>query len=404
MTAVDTLVAVPDHVRPDLVWDGDIAEFPKQFSDPFRGFADFMHEGPDIVWAARNAQFGRPGWVLTRHALLQEVYMDPTRFPARFNRGASDLLGIEMPLIPFEADPPDHRHYRQLLQPMFQPTAVKELENMVRQVCATLMDKFDDNGCEFVGDFASLFPSHIFIHMFGLPIEMIPQFLAWEHDFMSGTPEKAVRATKAIYEYLRDYCAEKRKNPTDDLISVVANGEVQGRKLTDTEVHGMAFLLYSGGLDTVTNSLGWHLRHLAMDQPLQRRLREDPELIPAAVEELFRAYPVSNTNRTVAEDMEFHGVQMRKGDIVALPIPLAARDPRAYDNPNLIDIDRKPRHFTFGTGIHNCLGIHLARREIRVVISEMLARFNNIRIPDGEEPELDFAVTWGVKKLPLIWD
>ena len=397
------LSRVPD-VPLHLVWDGDIAAFPHEFDDPYVGVAEALHAGPDIVWAARNAQFGRPGWLLTRHALLQEVYMDPERFPARFNRGASDMLGMEMPLLPFESDPPDHRHYRQMLQPWFQPSAITALDGTVRSVCTDLMNGFaEKGGCEFFSEFSSLFPSHIFIRMFGLPTELVPQFLEWEHGFLGGeTIEERVAATHAIHDCLKSYCERKRQNPEDDLISAIVQGSVQGRPLTDVEIQGMCFLLYSGGLDTVTNSLGWHLRHLAMDQELQSRLRNDPSLIPAAVEELLRAYPVSNTNRTVAHDMEFHGVSMRKGDIVALPIMLAARDPLAYPDPHRVDIDRKARHLTFGTGIHNCLGIHLARREIRIVLAEFLSRFRSIRLAEDDRPQFDFSVTWGVKRLALV--
>ena len=397
---------VPDHVPAELVWSGrDISEFPRRFAEPYVEAAREIHAGPPIVWA-ENASFGKPGWLLTRHALLEEAYLDAERFPVRFNADLSRMLGEEMPLVPFESDPPQHRHYRQLIQSFFLPRAVKAFDGVVRQYCEELVSAFADRGrCDFATEFAAILPSYLFLDLFGLPRDMLQQFLDWEHAYMSGeTYEEQIGAAKEIMAYLRQACAEKRRNPGEDLISAIVHGEVDGRRMTDAEIDGMCFLLYGGGLDTVANSLGWHLRHLAMHPALQDELRQSPGLIPAAVDELLRAYPVSNTTRTVGYDMEFHGVRMRKGDFVALPIFFAARDPEAYENPNEVDIHRKARNLTFGTGVHNCLGIQLARRELRFAYEAMLSRFRNIRLDPEREAVFDFKTTWGVKNLPLVWD
>jgi cytochrome P450 len=260
-------------------------------------------------------------------------------------------------------------------------------------------------GCEFIDAFARKLPSTIFLRMFGLPIDMLPQFLAWEHAFLSGADAaEQLSAVRAIYAYLKDQCDARRGRDGDDLLSVIVNGEAGGRPLSDAEAYGMAFLLYNAGLDTVTSSLGWHMRHLALHPEIQERLRADPSLIPAAVDELFRAYPVTNNNRTVAYDLDFHGVPMRQGDIVAMPMWFAGRDDRVYDNPQQVDIERRPRHLTFGTGVHYCLGIYLARLQLKVVLEAMLGRFRNIRLADGEKAEFSLSATWSVTRLPLIWD
>lgn len=399
-------IKVPDHVPAELVWQGrDIAEFPRQFAEPYVEAAREIHAGPPIVWA-QNASFGKSGWLLTRHALLEEVYMDAERFPVRFNADLSRMMGEEMPLVPFESDPPQHRHYRQIIQSYFLPSAVRAFDGVVHQYCEELIAGFADRkGCDFATDFAALLPSYLFLGLFGLPRQMLPQFLAWEHSYMCGeTYEEQLGAAREIMAYLREVCAEKRRNPGDDLISAIVQGQVEGRPMTDAEIDGMCFLLYGGGLDTVANSLSWHLRHLAMHPDIQDELRASPELIPDATEELLRAYPVSNTTRTVGHDMEFHGVKMRKGDVVALPIFFAARDPLAFPQPNVIDIRRRARSLTFGTGVHNCLGIHLAKRELRIAYEQMLSRFNNIRIDPEGDVVFDFKTTWGIKHLPLIWD
>ncbi len=166
----------------------------------------------------------------------------------------------------------------------------------------------------------------------------------------------------------------------------------------------MFYVLYVGGLDTVYSTLGWIMRYLAGDPELQRRLRDNPDDMGAAIEELTRAFSVVVTHRQVAQDFIFHGVPMRKGEEINLPLALANRDPALYENPHVVDIDRKSRHINFGTGAHSCLGIHLAKREIRIVLEEFLSHFHNIRIADGETYRFHTGRTFGVDYLPLCWD
>jgi cytochrome P450 len=404
-TSITTAAYVPAHVPQELFWEHDIDVFPAQFGDPYVGTCDSLHAGPHIVWAAKGAYCGRPGWMLTRFEHFQQVQMDPDRFAASLSRDASSLLGFDLPLLPFESDPPQHKTYRQLIQPWFQPSAVNALEPMLRDICAQLIGKFEDRGsCEFVSEFSSLFPSYVFLGLMGLPRDMLPQFLAWENAFLRGdSVETRAGAMRAIYDYFRELLKERRARPQDNLMSLIANGETDGRRLTDDEAIGMCITLYIGGLDSVASGLGWYMRHLALDRDLQQRLRNDPGLIRLAVDELSRAYGTNSTIRTVTRDTEFHGVPMCEGDIVAMPTFLCARDPHAFADPHVVDINRNARSMSFGTGPHNCVGIHLAKREAMLVISEFLSRFENIRIPDGEQVSWTTQTIWGVKRLPLGW-
>ena len=143
-------------------------------------------------------------------------------------------------------------------------------------------------------------------------------------------------------------------------------------------------MLFIGGLDTVYSTLGWIFRHLASEPALQQQLREQPALLPDAVEELLRVYSVASSQRRLTRDLVFHGVEMREGDSIQLSLPLAGRDPRAFPNPHTVQLDRRPRHLAFGTGSHSCIGLHLGRREIRIVLETFLSRFEEIRIPRGE--------------------
>lgn len=398
--------AVPSHVPPELVWNGDLSAFAEAHSDPYVALSEEFHAGPDIRWVT-NMMHGRQGWFLTRQDLQTEVFVAPQTFSSRRASDLTEMLGVGWRMIPNEQDPPVHMMYRQVLQPWFQPSAVTRLEEGMRAICRSLLDNFAEKGeCDFCEEFGLLFPSQIFLQLMGLPYSLVDQFLAWEHVIVRGeTPEARIGALRAVLDYLTTYMMEKRRGPIEDnLASHIATAQVKGRLLTDDEVMGMALVLYVGGLDTVASSVGWYLMHLARNPDLQERLRQNPELIPAAVEELLRAHGVTITMREVMQDLDFHGVEMRAGDIVALPQFLASRDERAFPDPHRIHLDRKARHITLATGPHNCLGAHLARREIKIVLEEWLARFHNIRIPDESAINWQAPGVWGVTRLPLAWD
>jgi cytochrome P450 len=239
----------------------------------------------------------------------------------------------------------------------------------------------------------------------GMPHAMLPDFIAWENGLMRGTtPAERVTAARSIYAYLEAFLSEQRRHPGNEFLKGIVEGEYHDRPLEHLEAMGMLYVLYVGGLDTVYSALGWIMRHLATHPELQRQLRDNPERIPAAVEEFSRAFSVVVTHREVREDYVFHGVPLRKGDEINMPIALANRDPRLYENPHLVDIDRKSRHINFGTGTHNCIGIHLAKRELCTVIEEFLASFRNIRIREGEHYRFHTGRTFGLEYLPIEWD
>ena len=395
---------IPAHVAPELVWDASFDAFTAEGNDPWQALCR-LHEGRDILWVT-DVAFGRSGWLLTRSDLIGEAMIDYETFTAERHGMIADLVGENVRLNPIEIDPPAHHGFRRLLNPHFTPKALRELEQAVRRSCSALVDRFADRGgCEFIADFAIPYPSYVFLDLLDMPREMVDQFVAWEDGLMRAPdPMDRVAAARAVYEYLKQHRARQLDKAGNPLLEAMVHGEVDGRELSYLESMGMFYVLYVGGLDTVYSTLGWTLRHLATDQALQDRLRADPDLIPQAVEEFCRAFSVVVTHRQVKRDTVFHGVTMRAGDEVHLPLALANRDPAAHDHADTVDIDRKPRHIAFGTGTHNCLGIHLAKRELRFVVEEFLSRFRNIRIAEGETYRYHTGRTFGVEYLPLVWD
>ncbi len=395
--------AVPDHVPAALVWDRNVDEFNRELEDPYVS-ASRLHDGPDIVWAS-GIVFGNPGWVLTRYEHIQAAFIDHEHFSSdRKNLGA---MGMDLKLNPLEYDPPEHYGYRRILNPFFTPKAVSTLDEAVEKVCRTLTDEITASGsCEFMADFAEKFPSYIFLDLLGLPRDMLADFLVWERDLMrAADPRQRVGAMMAVMKYLEGFVEQQCSDPDTDLMRGIVSGALpDGRPLDRREMLGMVFLLYIGGLDTVLSTLGWIFRHLAGDRALQDRLRDHPDDIPRAVEEFLRMYPVAAPHRTVKEDVVFNGILMKKGDEVLLPTYLAGRDPRAFADPHRFDIDRNPRHISFGSGPHACLGLHLARRELRTVLHAVLSRCRNIRMVPGSRYEFHTGGTLGVDRLELEWD
>lgn len=404
MATATAQVDIPTHVREDLIWRGSFDAFTSEGDDPFLAIAR-LHEGPPVIWAT-DSGYGRSGWVVTRHDLIAEVMIDYEAFTAERPGMIADLVGENVRLNPIEIDPPAHHGYRRLLNPHFTPKAVKEMESAVQGAARALIDKFADRGtCEFVSEFAIPYPSYMFLDLMDMPRDMVGEFIDWEDRIMRATdPMDRVAAARAVYAYLKAHRERQLADPANPLLDAMVHGEVDGRQLSYLESMGMFYVLYVGGLDTVYSTLGWIMRHLATHPELQDRLRADPELIPQAVEEFSRAFSVVTTHRQLAKDHVFHGVQMRKGDEIHLPLSLANRDPEVFADPHAIDIDRKPRHVAFGTGTHNCLGVHLAKRELRTVIAEFLARFRNIRIAPGEKYKYHSGRTFGIDYLPLVWD
>nr|WP_273544243.1 cytochrome P450 [Luteimonas saliphila] len=210
---------------------------------------------------------------------------------------------------------------------------------------------------------------------------------------------------RTVVDFMRGLIEERKRAPTDDFVSFLLGAKVQDRALNDREVLGIAVLLFEAGLDTVAAAIGFDLNHLALHRDDQRRLREDPELIKPAVEELFRAYSTISPVRRAVRDFELGGLTIKAGDYVSCPTMLANRDPQEFPDPERIDLARESnRHTAFAYGPHRCLGSHLARRELIIGLQEFLARIPTFRIREGTAPITYGGYVFGIEDLQLAWD
>jgi cytochrome P450 len=398
----------PAHVPRDLVRPWPLESDPETESCPFHAAAK-MFDGPPIFYCAGTpATAWQPCWVVVPNALQREVLQTTENFLSSGSVTSAEDFGEGIRFIPLATDGAYHSAFRTVLNPLFSPARVNEMEAGVRQLAVELIEKVRaDGACDFMEAFGRPFPITVFLRLLGLPPEEMPQFMQWGHWFLHHTSsnEDRIRAVTEIAGYLGRKIAERQANPTKDLIGFAAAAKVDGRPWTAEEILGFCVFFFIAGLDTVASVLGFTFRELARRPELQQRLRDDPSLVNDAVEEMVRAHGVVITARRVIRDCEFHGVAMKAGDLIALPGATASRDPAEYPDPHTIDFAREnTRNLSFAAGPHRCIGSHLARREIKIAIEEWIARAPNLRLDPDRRAVTHGSVVVGFETLPLVWD
>ncbi|KAG5722313.1 hypothetical protein E4T56_gene4813 [Termitomyces sp. T112] len=278
---------------------------------------------------------------------------------------------------PQGVDPPDHNVFRRLLAPMFTPTAVRGMVEELEKRAKALIGGFADKGeCDFIQDFAARYPTGTFLYLFGLSEDRLQEFLDLAGTFFRST-DPAARAQNVvdIYAVLESLFREKERNPGNDIA-----------RYSELRLSALA----------TTPAARRHFRD---------RL-DDPDAFLRAIEELMRINAVSNLFRRVTHDCTFRGVALRKNDRVILPNTVANRDPAVFENPDMIDLDRKVNtHVTFGVGPHRGVGSHLAKREVMVSLAEWLRRIPDFElVPDSGETRAFGGSVMGFESLKLRWD
>ncbi|MDB6060841.1 MAG: cytochrome [Verrucomicrobiaceae bacterium] len=397
---------IPAHVPLELVRE----DFPfvmgmTTTENPFKTMVPAIHEGPEIIYSTNFYPGYGPAWIPRRLEDLQALYLDTENFSSQGFSPFAMLIGENWNLLPAEMDPPQHTAYRTLLNPLFTPRKMQSLDDKVRLAAREFIAAFKDRGeCEFMNEFAFRFPIVVFLDLMGLPRDRMEQFLEWENGLLHSMDiEGIIAATKSVCAYLREVIEDRRQNPVDDLVSFGVTAEIDGRKLNDDELMGFCFNLFIGGLDTVSTNIAWQTRHLAENLQDQRRLREHPELISSALEEMYRRYSAVTTFRTCIKETKIRGVTIMPGDKVAMPTTLANTDPLAWDKPFEVDLDRAPRHITFAYGIHRCIGAPLARRESAIALEELFSALPEFRIAEGAEIITELGPILQPRNLPLAW-
>jgi cytochrome P450 len=391
--------------------------FHQDFSEPqplgsYWALADRLREQGPLYFNT----FAQGYWIFTRHDAVKDIYKNPEIF-------SSESITPWEPepiyrLVPTQIDRPDHIKYRRILNPWFSPARMDDAEPVVRAICRRLVEEVAPQGrTNFVKEFALRYPTEVFLAVIGIDLSHADRFLVWVEDFFrgfGGDPEgqqAMASALGSIRQYWIDALAERRAEaePREgDIVSYLLQARYDDeRPLTDEELLDMLTVLVLAGLDTTRAQLGYMFRHLALHPEHRRMLIEDPELAPYAVEEVLRYYTmIFGDGRKVTQDIEFHGAQLKKGDMVYGLVSGANRDPRHWEQADEFVIDRKRNnHFGFASGPHRCLGMHLARREMAIAVDEWLKVIPNFELDtDAQLMERGGGSMMALSQLPLRWE
>lgn len=394
---------VPDHVPRELIRQAGIIYSPEFLADPYTFFAQMHERFPPIFYDV--GPFGN-AWVITKHEdalfALRHAELFSNEDATPFPRDPANWFYF----IPIEIDPPDHRKYRNIVDPIVSPQGVLKLEGQIRALANELIDDvIDKGGCDFDEAFGRPLPVLVFLDLMGLPRSMCATFVEWAIALLHSNDRAIMGATmKTIGDYLQTAINEKLETPDDGLVSRIVHAEFDGKRISERERFGFVVFLFIAGLDTVFATLNNVWLWLAQNPDRRREIIDNPDKINAVVEELLRIRSVTFSGRTVAQDTELRGVQLKKGDKVTSILPACNFDPDVFPDPTRVDFDRQRKIIlAFTVGVHSCMGAHLARLELKIALQEWLRRIPDFDVKPGAKIEYRPGGVIGPEHLPLVW-
>jgi cholest-4-en-3-one 26-monooxygenase len=379
---------------------------------PYEAFDRLRADDP-VHW---HPEPDGPGfWAVTRHADVLTVSRDPGTYSSElgctFIDTQTDESLAQMRLTILNMDPPKHNRYRRLVSKGFTPRVVAQLEEQIEQRAKRIVDDVCEKGeCDFVQDVAAKLPLEIICEMIGLPesdwhrmFELSNTMVAFDDPEFQATPDAGAIAAAEIYMYCNDIAADRRINPREDLMTALVQAELDGDRLDDLELNLFFVTLVVAGNETTRNLITHGTLALIDHADQARRLRDDPELYPSAVEEMLRwGTSIHNFRRTATRDTVLGGQAIKAGDKVVIYYMAANRDPEVFVDPYRFDVGRQPNdHVAFGGGgVHFCLGANLARSEIRNITRQVVERMPDLELA-GPVRRLRSDFVNGVKEMPV---
>lgn len=395
---------IPSHVPPELVHKLGLTEGPEFLAAPHKFMAELHDKYPPIVYSVSD--HNAAAWQLFKYDDAFFVLRHPEFFTSAgsgpFPRDPDDWFNI----IPLETEPPHHRKYRAIVDPLVSPKAIMALETSIRSLANELIDQFiDKRECEFAKDFGRPLPVGVFLDIMGLPRDMMDEFVRWAMGLLHAQDRAiAQQVMGEVTQYLQSVINEKAANPDGGAVSAIVHGRPGGEPMTGKEIFGFVFFLFIAGLDTVFATLNNIFVWLAENPDRRQEIIDTPDNINNVVEELLRVFTVTFSGRTLTQDYELRGIKMKKGDRVTSVLPTCNFDPDVFPNPKEVDFNR-PRKpiLAFAGGVHSCMGAHLARLEIKICIQEFLRRIPNFQLKEGTKIEYWPGGVVGPKSVPLTW-
>jgi cytochrome P450 len=372
--------------------------------DPYPELAALRAEDPVHRYEGEAGEL----WMITRHADVQAVSKDPATFSSARGVLLTDLTRPALGTSIVSLDPPRHGRLRRLVSPSLSVRRVADLEDRVRAIARDLLDAVDPTEVvDAVERLASPLPILVIAELVGVPREDADRFRHWSDAAMAATTDLTDEVTMLLgelYGYIVDHVRARHAEPTDDLVSVLAHGRVDGEALSDDEINMFVLTLLVAGNETTRTLVSNGLHALARHPDQRRRLVDDPALIGCGVEELLRwEAPIMSFCRTATREVELGGKLLAEGDHVLLCYQSANRDEEVFGpTADRLDVSRDPNpHLSFGYAEHYCMGAGLARLEGRVLFEELLARWPDYELA-GEIERLPSRLARGVVHLPVL--
>lgn len=398
----------PDHVPATHVYDVDMYALDgieAGFHEAWKALQ--TPDTPPLVWTPRTGGH----WIATRGSVIHEIYSNPDRFSSEIIFLPREA-GEKYAMVPTRMDPPEHGPYRKILDKGLNLAQIRKVEDHVRAVAIELIEGFAAKGeCLFERDYARIFPVKVFMAMCDLPMEDAPRLaeLAEQMTRPAGNTPAEMGASldtanQGFFAYVEPIIAERTGKDGDDLITVMVNSRIDDEPMSHDKILGLISLLLLGGLDTVVNFLCFMMIYLARHPEKVEELRSDPLKLMRSAEEMFRRFPVVSDARMVAEDMNYRGVELKRGELILLPTALHGLEEES--NPDAWDLDLSRKgisHSTFGAGPHRCAGMHLARMEVIVTLQEWLKRIPEFGLRPGSQPTYRAGIIAAVDNVPLVW-
>ena len=393
---------------------------PANVQDPFPLYRELRDRAP-LHWSESQR-----AWVVSRYSDVLEVLNRPGRFSSdRFRRldprYASDRTEVKAvgevlgDWLVFR-DPPDHTRLRSLLQKSFTPRHLEANRSRIQATIDDLLGRARGSGrMDFIREFAFPLPALVIAMLLGAPAQDIEPIKCWSDRlaaYLGGAVDgrdnfgEARAGLASLVDYFRSLLRERRQRPRDDLVDLMLRAEHEGERLGEEEVVANCVLLLFAGHETTTNLLGNGLFHLLRHPRQMDRLRGDPALLPSAVEEFLRFDgPVPATAKVATEDVAWHGCEIQRGQMVVPLMASANRDPRHFDEPDVLDVGRgSNRHLGFGFGIHFCLGAPLARLEAQLAFGALLRQLSGLTLATDEARWKPMLFLRGLETLEVRWD
>jgi|HubBroStandDraft_6_1064221.scaffolds.fasta_scaffold14645_3 cytochrome P450 len=347
-------------------------------------------------------------FTVTSHEIAQRVLTDNVRFSSA---GYATTIGQVMGRTILQMDPPEHLRHRPLVARAFRARVLDQWsDTIIGATVSELIDAFAGDGhADLVPQLTFPFPVRIMARILGLPESDWPRFLRLSTELIAVMRnwDRAVAAGRELRGYFAGLIADRRQHPREDLVSQLIEAEVGGHRLSDDEIYPFLLLLLPAGAETTYRSSSNLLFGLLSNPDQLDAVRADRDLIPQAIEEALRwETPLLTVARTAAEDVELGGVRIPAGGFVAISLGAANRDPARYPDPDAFDIYRQDQqHISFGDGAHKCLGIHLARLEMRVLLNTVLDRLPGVHLdPAAEDPHIHGLLFRSPPNLPVWFD